>query len=280
MSDTYEERHGTEPTGDTGCEGLVPDPELITAEDIESARHCEIKIDGLPGQLPAGQYAVTFSGMEYSVGASRPVIRFRYAGELNDDATVKQPAAEQAEAEDWLLPPAELPEVYRTKDGRIITDAMIEGWAAEAEAGYDPDKFRERLSGIQILQGAAYKSAQRLSRDLETRDLATQIFKEGEAGIPAGWQAETEGWLPSREEERNQWPIMDLTRDADSPPQPPQQVPDLYQVSTVETINVSKLARVITEMLQGGLLSYEGLGLKLTPGGGRTAEQVERWLRS
>jgi hypothetical protein len=222
---------------------------------------------------------VSFTGMEYPVGASRPVLRFRYQGRLADaaftpdelspeeqqrlgtamaqtreiaadieaervkaswltewpqpsdeelavraaDARRAHPsAAEQAEAEGWLLPPAELPEVYRTRSGRIVTEAMIEGWAAEAEAGYDPGQF-----------------------------------------------------APPQPQRQGLW-----HRDADSPPQPPQQVPDLYQVSTVETINVSKLARVITEMLQGGLLSYEGLGLKLTPGGGRTAEQVERWLRS
>lgn len=247
----YRERHGDEPR---------EDPDLITAGDVASARHCEIRIDGLPGQLPSGTYAVAFSGMEYPAGAGRPVLRFRYAGELNDDATVKQPAgvqaerekasrlmewpqpsdeelavraadarkahpqpaAEQAEAEGWLMPPAELPAVYRTRSGKIITDAMIEGWAAEAEAGYDPSQF-----------------------------------------------------APPQPQRQGLW------RDADSPPQPPQQVPDLYQVSTVETINVSKLARVIAELIRkGGLLSPEMIGMKLDPGQGPTREQVERWLRS
>lgn len=31
-------------------------------------------------------------------------------------------------------------EMYRTKSGRIITDTMIEEWAAEAEAGYALDE--------------------------------------------------------------------------------------------------------------------------------------------
>lgn len=37
----------------------------------------------------------------------------------------------------------ELP-VTRTRSGLVVTDEMIEEWAAEAERGYDPDQLRER----------------------------------------------------------------------------------------------------------------------------------------
>ena len=216
MSDdeTYRERHGDEPR---------EDPELITADDIASARHCEIKVDGLPGQLPPGRYAVSFSGMEYSVGAARPVLRFRYQGRLADSAftpyerpeperTGSPRVIEQAEAEGWLMPPAELPAVYRTKSGKVITDAMIEEWVAEAERGYDLDQLIPR-------------------------------------------------------------------RDHTSPPQPAQQVPDLYQVSTVETLNVSKLARVIAELLRRGVIDARAIGVPLNHSDG-WGQQVEDWLRS
>jgi hypothetical protein len=170
MSDeTYRERHGDEPT-----------------DEYASARHCDIKIDGMPGQLPAGRYAVTFSGMEYQP-AGRPVIRFRYEGVLNDDATVK----------------AGPNEVYRTKSGKIITEVMIEEWAAEAERGYD--------------------------------------------GSWAGSDA-----------------------------------PDLYQVSTTEVVNVSKLARVIAALLARGVIGESDLGapVPVSMDPKRAAADIEGWLRS
>lgn len=211
MSDTsdeggYRERHGDEPTGDTGCEGLTTDPDLITAQDVASARHCEIKVDGLPGQLPAGRYAVSFTGMEY-VRGGRPVLRFAYQGRL-------------------------------------------------ADAAFTPDELTPEEQGRLHMEMA------------HTRDLATEIFREGEAGIPAGW-------LPPREEERNTWP----TRDAGSPPQPPQQVPDLYQVSMTEVVNVSKLARVVAALLRNGTLTEQDTG-ELELHGPVLENDVENWLRS
>jgi hypothetical protein len=160
--DTYRERHGDEPTDDA------------------SARHCDIKIDGLPGQLPPGEHRMTFEGMEYQPGG-RPVLRFRYAEPL---------ALQQAEDEGWLPAPAE---VYRTKTGKIITGAMIEEWVAEAERGYE--------------------------------------------------------------------------------------VPDLYQVSTTETLNVSRLARVIAALLARGVISERDLGVVPTDPE-RAAASIEDWLRS
>jgi hypothetical protein len=147
--------------------------------DDATARHCEIRIDGLPDQLPAGRYAVTFSGMEYQP-AGRPVIRFRYEGVLNDDATVK----------------AGPNEVYRTKTGKIITEAMIDGWVAEAERGYD--------------------------------------------------------------------------------------IPDLYQVSTTEVVNVSKLARVIAALLARGVIGESDLGapVPVSMDPKRAAADIEGWLRA
>lgn len=222
MSDSYEERHGTEPTDDTGCEGLIPEPQHEcdgTCPSCQAARHVEIRIDGLPGQLQPGHHAVTFSDMEYSKGAGRPVIRFRYAGRLADDARIMH-QIEQVQREDeaagapaggWLLPPAELPAVYRTRSGKIVTEAMIEEWVAEAERGYDLDQLIPR-------------------------------------------------------------------RDHTSPPQPAQQVPDLYQVSTVETINVSKLARVIAALLRKGVLDADDLGVDYGAEGGWPG--IERWLRA
>jgi hypothetical protein len=89
---------------------------------------------------------MTFSGYaEYPVGG-RPVLRFRYAGSEHEITPPEQQrldtamAQTQAEAEGWLPPP-----LYRTRSGKIITEAMIEGWAAEAEAGYDVSQLRERV---------------------------------------------------------------------------------------------------------------------------------------
>ena len=236
--ETYRERHGDEPVHD--CDGTCP--------DCQSARHCEIRIDGLPGQLRQGTYAVYFTGMEYGPGIDRPILRFRYSGVYpqqqapglkaqareilkEGEAGIPEPErtgtprmAEQAEAEGWLLPPPELPEVYRTRSGKIITEAMIEGWVAEAEAGYDPDKIRERMSGIQILQGAAYKSAQRLSRDLGTGP------------------------------------------------------PDLMMVSQVEVLNVTKMAHVIAALVNTGVIDRETIGMQMR--GHLNPADVETWLRS
>ena len=264
MSSSYEERHGTEPTGDTGCEGLVPDPEAVEqdladhgiepdpdpfgrrrreAEDVASARHVEIKIDGLPGQLQPGHHAMTFSDMEYRAGSNRPVLRFRYAGRLADDARimhqieqVQRPPAEQAEAEGWLLPPAELPEVYRTRSGKIVTEAMIEAWVAEAERGYDFAPPMPQRQGL--------------------------------------WHR--------REEEANQWP-REMADRARAAQQAVNELgagpPDLYQVSTVETLNVSKLARIITQLVHKGVLDPAEIGLVPEPGTNLTPG-VEDWLRS
>jgi hypothetical protein len=154
----YRERHRDEPTDDA------------------SARHCEIKIDGLPDQLPAGEYRVTFSGMEYRAGA-RPVIRFRYVGGTFELSRWPDPAPN---------------EVYRTKTGKIITEAMIDGWVAEAERGYD--------------------------------------------------------------------------------------IPDLYQVSTTEVLNVSKLAVVISELLRRNALTRNGIGYPHDVSS--DPEYIESWLRA
>jgi hypothetical protein len=214
---------------DTGCEGIEPAPpgDSYVERHAEEPRDDEltarpvVEVSGLPRDLPAGHYAMTFSGMEYPL-AGPPTLKFRYAGKLADDATVMTPR------------------VYRTKTGKIVTDEMIEGWAEEAERGYEltPDE-QQRLSGAMAV----------------TRQ-----------------QAEAEGWLPPREEERNRWPIMDLS----------QQPPDLYQVSITEVLNVSKLARVIAELLRTKAISAAAIGLSMKPEDAGTSwnELVEGWLRS
>jgi hypothetical protein len=56
--------------------------------------------------------------------------------------------------------------------------------------------------------------------------------------------------------------------------------PDLYQVSTVETINVTRLARVIAELVRkGGTVSPQAIGLTLDNGKSWN-DQIEDWLRS
>jgi hypothetical protein len=187
--EVYRERHGDEPGDDA------------------SARHCEIRIDGLPPGLPPGEHQVTFAGMEYQPGDTRPVLRFRYTGRADEQVPEEQVRAlsrQQAEDEGWLPAPAE---VYRTKSGKIITEAMIEEWAAEAERGYD-------------------------------------------------WS------------EANRWPRI-----------PP---PDLYQVSTTETLNISRLARVIAALLARGVIGESDLGapVPVSMDPERAAADIEGWLRS
>jgi hypothetical protein len=142
-------------SNDAGCEGLAPDPEGPQPGETYRERHGDeptgspyfvTEIEGLPPHLPPGEYRMTFSGYaEYPVGG-RPVLRFRYAGSEHDLTPPEQQrldtamAQTQAEAEGWLPPP-----LYRTRSGKIITEAMIEGWAAEAEAGYDVSQLRERV---------------------------------------------------------------------------------------------------------------------------------------
>jgi hypothetical protein len=51
----------------------------------------------------------------------------------------------------WPPPEPQPREVYRTRSGAVITDAMVEGWAAEAEAGYDPDQPRPHVVNVNKL---------------------------------------------------------------------------------------------------------------------------------
>lgn len=183
MNETYRERHGDEPRDDA------------------SARHCEIRIDHLPGQLLPGRYAVSFIDMEYPVGATRPVLRFRYQGRLADVAyTPDEVAAEEQRLDD----------------------------------AYEQHPEPERTGSPRSVEQDLYGEPPLISRELI------------EAAVP------------------------DPARNA-------AQFPDLYQVSTVETLNVSKLARVVSALLRKGVLEASDLGEDYGAAGSWPG--IERWLR-
>lgn len=104
--------------------------------------------------------------------------------------------------------------------------------------------------------------------------------RTGSPRTPAG-QAEAEGWLPRREEEANQWP-REMTDRARAAQQAVNDLgagpPDLYQVSTVETINVTKLAHVIAALANTGTIDREAVGMQMR--GQLNPADVETWLRS
>jgi hypothetical protein len=205
--------------------------------DDEAARHCKIKIDGLPGQLPSGTYRMTFAGMEYRAGDNRPVIRFRFLGREDDHGLT---AEEQAILDRQMATTRE--QALAIQHERDKASRLME-W---------PQPSDEEL---------AVRAAD--ARRAHPHDLKS-VYE-------ANRQAEAEGWLPPREEERNTWPIMDLS----------QQPPDLYQVGFTEVVNVTKLARVIGELLRRGLVSEADIGLPLEPRSDEGwGQQVERWLRS
>lgn len=192
-------------SNDAGCEGYEPDPELITAEDIASARHCEIRIDGLPGQLRQGTYAVYFTGMEHGPGIDRPILRFRFAGAYPQIQYPVPPAGVQAQITD------EITERHRP---HFLTSAEVQAEnAAQAEAG---------------------------------------------------------GWLTPQPQRQGLW----------------SQPPDLYLGTphgTTEVINVSKIARVITALLEADIIRPPQIGMSTDQSAGSwddVAEQVEGWLRS
>jgi hypothetical protein len=251
-------------SNDAGCEGLAPDPDGPQPgesdetyrerhgdepTDLASARHCEIRIDGLPGQLPAGEYRMTLTGMEYPV-AGRPVLRFRYVGSEHELTPPEQQrldtamAQTQAEAEGWLPPP-----LYRTRSGKIITEAMIERWAAEAEAGYDISQLRERVRRGQTTPTEAQAEVMR------------QVLGDDR---------------PQPVPEPPAWATADAERNE-------REFPDLYmaqQPHQVEVLNVSKLARVIVVLIHAGVITSESIGLVPGPDFGSMTPGVEDWLRS
>jgi hypothetical protein len=250
-------------SNDAGCEGLAPDPDGPQPGETYRERHGDeptgspyfvTEIEGLPPHLPPGEYRMTFSGYaEYPVGG-RPVLRFRYAGSEHELTPPEQQrldtamAQTQAEAEGWLPPP-----LYRTRSGKIITEAMIEGWAAEAEAGYDISQLRERVRrGETTPTEAQAEVMERIVGDTRPQP------------EPPGWQPvpQPPAWAVWSDAERNA-----------------AEFPDLYQVGAAEVLNVSKLARVIVVLIHAGVIEPASIGLvpdpdtNLTPG-------VEDWLRS
>jgi hypothetical protein len=246
-------------SNDAGCEGLAPDPDGPQPGETYRERHGDeptgspyfvTEIEGLPPHLPPGEYRMTFSGYaEYPVGG-RPVLRFRYAGSEHDLTPPEQQrldtamAQTQAEAEGWLPPP-----LYRTKSGKIITEAMIEGWAAEAEAGYDISQLRERVRRGQTTPTEAQAEVMR------------QVLGDDR---------------PQPVPEPPAWATADAERNE-------REFPDLYmaqQPHQVEVLNVSKLARVIVVLIHTGVITPESIGLVPGPDFGSMTPGVEDWLRS
>jgi hypothetical protein len=249
-------------SNDAGCEGLAPDPDGPQpgeSDETYRERHGDeptgspyfvTEIEGLPPHLPPGEYRMTFSGYaEYPVGG-RPVLRFRYAGSEHDLTPPEQQrldtamAQTQAEAEGWLPPP-----LYRTKSGKIITEAMIERWAAEAEAGYDISQLRERVRRGQTTPTEAQAEVMR------------QVLGDDR---------------PQPVPEPPAWATADAERNE-------REFPDLYmaqQPHQVEVLNVSKLARVIVVLIHTGVITPESIGLVPGPDFGSMTPGVEDWLRS
>ena len=201
-----------------------PDEDLITAGDVASARHCDIKISNLPGQLPSGRYAMTFTGMEYQPGA-RPVIRFRYQGRLADAAFTpdevetdwpgKPDGSPQDETRDAAeeIRQADGPDIatvrtaagnyYRTRSGKIITDEMIEIWAAEAERF---DELQERVrrhetmpteAQAEIMQRIEHAHSHAHPADLERNaDLKVHTHRHSHPAGNTGGHDHAHGLLP------------------------------------------------------------------------------------
>jgi alkylhydroperoxidase family enzyme len=295
MSDSYEERHGQEP-----------------ADDEDSARHCDIKISNLPRALGNGIYRVTFTGMEYQPGA-RPALRFRYLGpevrtepfdfqhvtdEMFEAAErEREKAAAQAENEGWL--PERPNVVYSTKTGKLVTDAMIEAWVAEAEAGYDVDELRERVRSGQTTPTEAQAEViehtatittycERCGQDHDEKSAealngSSEIYAERAQGRiahshshahPADLAAATDLTVHAHPHSHpaHNTGGHDHAHLAGDRPAP---------FSELREVNTAKLARVIAELMRKGVISYREVGLAMEPGDVTGwNEQAERWLTS
>jgi hypothetical protein len=198
------------------------------AEDDASARHCEIRIDGMPGQLPPGEYRISFGGYaEYPAGG-RMVLRFRWLG-----------AAEPSARE-------QLAEAFRTAASQPVVPFDSGGVLPPApEDERSLDDLRRQLHEGDITPSEAQRIV--MDRKLTEAD-ASQIL------------------AAARDEIYGDRLLL-----------PP--APDLYQVSQVEVINVSRLARVIAELLRKDAISGQAIGISVDYEGD-VAASVERWLRS
>lgn len=135
-----------------------------------------VRIDGLGDGLVPGYHAMTFSGVEFPLGAVQPVIRFRYAGRLADDAMSLDDLRKRLHSGETTPSEAQA-EVMRAYPPELHDGPSL---ASQAEAV----NVRKLARVIAVMMRNGYFSAPMIGMPLDP-------------GSEEGWDSQVEKWLRS-----------------------------------------------------------------------------------